>query len=91
MVLEMYVRLSLALAAVWGDVLWSSEDLESWVSLDAIVLAKVLLFGAVNLCKSDVLLLEGRRSLLVLWRQRLAVTAPWCKDCILVNDPNSNP
>jgi hypothetical protein len=43
-------------------------------------LAEIGLNCAINLCKSNVLLLESCGSLLVLWGKSLAVTAPWGKD-----------
>jgi len=74
------VRLSLSLAGVWRDIVWSPEHLEGWVSLDTVVLAKFRLFRAVDLRERDVLLLKSGSSLLVLWGKGLAVAAPWCED-----------
>jgi hypothetical protein len=52
-----HVRRSLALAAVGGDIVEASEDLEGRVALDTVVLAEVGLLSAVNLGQSNVLLL----------------------------------
>lgn len=51
------VRSSFPLARVWGDVVQPTEDLERRVALDAILLAQILLLGAVDLGELDVLLL----------------------------------
>ena len=72
---------SLALARVGSDVLEATEDLEGGVTLNAVVLAEVGLLSAVDLGESDVLLLEGSGSLLVLGGEGLAVTAPGSEDC----------
>jgi hypothetical protein len=60
------IRRGLALAAVRGDIVEASEDLEGRVTLDTVVAAEVGLLGAVNLGQSNVLLLEGCGGLLVL-------------------------
>lgn len=72
---------SLALAGVGSDVLEATEDLEGGVTLNAVVLAEVGLLSAVDLGESDVLLLEGSSSLLVLGGECLAVAAPGSEDC----------
>lgn len=72
---------SLALARVGSDVLEATEDLEGGVTLNTVVLAEVGLLSAVDLGESDVLLLEGSGSLLVLGGEGLAVTAPGSEDC----------
>lgn len=48
-------RSGLSLARIGSDVVRTSEDLECWVSFDAIALAKFLLFCAVHLDQLDVL------------------------------------
>jgi hypothetical protein len=60
------VRRGLALAAVRGNIVEASEDLEGRVALDTVVTAEVSLLGTVNLGQSNVLLLEGCGGLLVL-------------------------
>jgi hypothetical protein len=75
------VRIGLALALVGGDVVQATEHLESRVSLNAMLLAKIGLFCAVDLYELDILLLERRGSLLVLRREALAVAAPGGIDC----------
>jgi hypothetical protein len=60
------VRLSLAGALVGRHGVLAAEHLQGRVSLDAMLLADVLLDGAVNLGQVDVLLGEGGGSLLVL-------------------------
>lgn len=47
----------LSCARVWRDVLLAAEDLERWVSLDAVLLAEILLLGAVDLGQCNALLL----------------------------------
>ena len=74
------LRSSLALALVGGDVVKATEDLEGRVALDAELRAEVGLLRAVDLGELDVLLLEGRGSLLVLGGQGLAVAAPGGED-----------
>jgi hypothetical protein len=74
------LRIGLALALVGDNVLGSTEDLESWVALNAILLAKVLLLCAVDLGELNVLLLQGGGSLLVLGGKCLAVATPRSKD-----------
>lgn len=72
------LRVGLPLAGVGRRVfiLSLAEDLESWVTLNTLVLAQLCLLCAVDLCESNVLLLKGSRSLLVLRSEGLAVTAP---------------
>lgn len=77
----MNVRSSLALASIGGNVIRAAEDLESGVALDTVLLAKLSLFGAVNLGELDVLLLQRGGSLLVLGGKSLAVAAPGGEDC----------
>jgi hypothetical protein len=72
---------SLALAGVGSDVLKATEDLEGGVTLNTVILAEVGLLSAVDLGESDVLLLEGSSSLLVLGGEGLAVAAPGSEDC----------
>jgi hypothetical protein len=69
------LRICLTLTGVGRDVLLSTEDLESRVSLNAIILAELRLLCAVNLDERNVLLLEGCGSLLVLGSESLAVAA----------------
>jgi hypothetical protein len=52
------LRCGLALALVRRDVICAAEDLESWVALNAILLAKLGLLCAVDLDEPDVLLLQ---------------------------------
>lgn len=80
------VRRGLALAAVGRDIVKTSEDLESGVALDTVVLAEVGLLGAVNLGQSNVLLLESCGGLLVLGCKCLAVSAPGGEDCEVLLD-----
>lgn len=80
------VRRGLALAAVGGDIVEASEDLEGRVALDTVVTAEVGLLGAVNLGQSNVLLLEGCGGLLVLGCKSLAVSAPGGEDYTLLSD-----
>lgn len=77
----MSLRLSFPRARVASRVVHATEDLESWVSLDALLLAKVGFLGTVNLCQCDSLLLQSSGSFFILGGQSFAVTAPRCKDC----------
>ena len=52
-----HIRSSLPLAFVRGDVFGAAEDLEGWVALDAVGLAKISLLCAVDLYQLDILLL----------------------------------
>jgi len=72
----MDVRSSLALALVGRDVVEATEDLESGVALNAVLLAEIGLLCAVHLRQLDALLLELCCGILVLWGERLAVAAP---------------
>jgi hypothetical protein len=69
-------RSSLALALVGRDVVKATEDLESGVTLDAVLLAEIGLLCAVHLRQLDALVFKLCRGILVLWGKRLAVTAP---------------
>lgn len=71
----------LALAAVGGDIVKATEDLEGGVALDTVVGAELLVLGAVDLDELDALLGEGGSGLLVLRGQSLAVAAPGSVDC----------
>ena len=70
----------LPLPAVRLHAVQPAEDLEGGVALDAVLLAKVCFFGAVNLCQGNLLLLERRCCLLVFGRQGLAMATPWGED-----------
>lgn len=76
------VRGCLSLALVGRDVLRATEDLESGVALNTILLAEIGLFCAVDLDELDVLLLQGSGSLFVFWGEGLAVATPWGEDCV---------
>lgn len=78
-------RVGLALTAVGRDVVEATEDLQGGVALNAVLLAEIRLLCAINLDELDVLLLQCGGSGLVLGSERLAVTAPWCEDCIDVS------
>ena len=77
-----HIRWSFPCTAVRGDLVRPSEDLEGRVSLNTIVLAQITLLCAIHLHQWNVLLLQCRRSLLILGRKSLAVSAPWCKDYV---------
>lgn len=66
------------------NVVETSEDLESWVTLNAILLTQFRFFCAVDLCQWDILLLELCSSFFVLWSESLAVATPWSKDWRIV-------
>lgn len=68
------LRRSLSRTGVWAAVVCTAEDLESWVTLNAMRLAKSGLLCAINLCKLDVLLLQCGGSLFVLWGKGFAVS-----------------
>ena len=70
----------LARALVGLDVVDAAEQLKGRVSLHAVALAQLLLLGAVDLCKGNVLVLQLGSGLLVLGGEGLAVTAPGCED-----------
>ena len=67
-------RRGLSRTRVWAAVVCTAEDLEGWVTFNAMRLAKGSLFCAVNLGKLDILLLQCCRSLFVLWGKGLAVS-----------------
>ena len=68
------VRLSLSLTGVWGDVVGSAEDLDSWVPFYAIFLAELRFLCAVDLYQLDVLLLKCRCSLFIFWCKSFAMS-----------------
>jgi hypothetical protein len=70
------LRISLAWSGVWGNILWSTEDLESWISLDTHALAEFALLCAVNLGELDVLFLQACGGFLVFWGKSFAVSTP---------------
>jgi hypothetical protein len=74
------VRWCFAGARVWLDVVKASEDLDCWVSLNAIVFTKFCLFCAVDLYKRNVLLFQSCSGFLIFGRESLAVAAPWRKE-----------
>lgn len=76
--MDVDLRICLALAGVGRDVILAAEHLEGRVSLNAICLAELSLLCAVDLDKSNVLLLQGGGGLLVLGGESLAVAAVVC-------------
>lgn len=86
MICDLRVGLALALVrggvfqAVGRGVLKATEDLEGGVALDAVGLAEVGLFCAVDLYELDILLLQGGSGLLIFWGEGLAVATPWGED-----------
>lgn len=72
--------LRLAWALVGGDIVRAAEDLESGVALDAILLAEILLLGAVDFGEGDLLVFERRGGFFVLGGEGFAVAAPGCED-----------
>ena len=54
------------MTGIWGNVLSAAEDLEGWVTIDAILLAKSSLLGAVNLGQLDIFLLQCGGGILIL-------------------------
>ena len=82
----MHIRLGFPRDAIGSDVVGATEDLEGGVALNAILLAQLGLLCAVDLDERDVLLLECCGRLLVLGRERLAVTAPRGEDWIGVSN-----
>jgi hypothetical protein len=79
------LRRSLSCTRVWGNVVSTTEDLESWVTLDAITLAEVSLFCAIDLGEFDILLLQCGGSLLVLWSKCFAVSTGMDISNLMVN------
>lgn len=77
-----YSRSSFPLARVRSDALQTTEDLERWVTLNAICLAEFTLLCAVDLSQLDRLLLQRSSGLFVLRREGLAVTTPGSEDCV---------
>ena len=70
--------------AICDDAVEASEDLESWVTLNAILLTQFRFFCAVDLCQWDILLLELCSGFFVLGSQSLAVATPGSKDWRIV-------
>lgn len=54
----------------------ASEDLDGWVTLDAIIFAQVGLFCTVDLDEGDIFLFEGGGSLFIFGGQGFAVSTP---------------
>lgn len=78
--LNYHVRRCFPRATVCRDCVESTEDLESWVTLNTIFGTDISLLSAVYLGQGNLLLLERGGGLLVLRCEGFAVTTPWCED-----------
>lgn len=79
-------RLSFSRTGVRGAVLESPEDFDSRVALDVEFRAEVLVLGAVDFGKCNVLVLQRCGCFLILGGERFAVAAPWCENCGVVSN-----